>query len=254
MFDKIINFLWVTNRFEKYSKNVNFTADEIQRFFIYKEHSFALKIILLGWSSGLSWITKILARRISRKGFSCLVYSLPRTILPHDTNLAPKRFSIIKEFIKQDIANIKSQYNFQKIDIIAVSLGVVSACLIANDNDDIQNLFFIVPGSCLTSSLWNGIKTQKLKNIYERQNINQEQLKISWKSLAPKNNASTMANKNIFIAISKSDKVIPYCFGKELADLVKKLYPNNTIVQENSYLGHYLTAIKYYLFDKELLK
>ena len=130
----------------------------------------------------------------------------------------------------------------------------MNACLIANDNDDIQNLFFIVPGSCLASSLWNGIRTQKLKNIYERQNISQEQLKTSWGNLAPKNNLDAMRNKNIFISISKSDKVIPYCFGKELAYLAKKLYPNNAIVQENSRLGHYLTIVKYYLFDKELLE
>ena len=210
MFDKIINFLLIKNRFEMYSKNTDFTANEIQRFFIHKENSLALKIILPGWSDSLSWVTKGLIRRLSRRGFSCLAYSLPRTILPHDPNLAPGIFSIVKEFIKRDISNIKSQYNFKKIDIIAPSLGVVIACLIANDNKDITNTFFIVRGGCLASSLWDGVKTQRLKQIYETQGIDKEKLKKLWYSLAPKNNISILNNKRIFIAISKSDKIIPY--------------------------------------------
>ncbi|KKT19253.1 MAG: hypothetical protein UW02_C0013G0036, partial [Candidatus Nomurabacteria bacterium GW2011_GWB1_43_7] len=48
--------------------------------------------------------------------------------------------------------------------------------------------------------------------------------------------------------------VIPYVFGKEFASLVKDLYPNNTIIKENNFLGHFVTVVKYYLFSKELLK
>ncbi len=253
MIDKIINFLWITNHFEKYARNTNFTIDDIKRRFTHRSNSSVLKIILPGWSNGISWTTKALVGRLSRKGFSCLVYSLPKIILPYDPNLAPAIFSIIKEFIKKDIANIKSQYNFKKIDIIAPSLGVVIACLIANDNKDITNTFFIVPGSCLASSLWDGTRTQRLKKIYETQNINKEKLKKLWHSLAPKNNIDILSNKRIFVAISKSDKVIPYCYGKELAELSKKLYPD-TLIRENLHLGHYLTTVKYYLFDNELLK
>ena len=112
----------------------------------------------------------------------------------------------------------------------------------------------MVPGSCLASSLWKGIRTQKLKKIYEKQNIKLEQLQTLWQSLAPKNNISALDNKNIFIAISKSDKVIPYPFGKELADLVKTKYPQNTSIAENKYLGHYFTVLKYYFFSKKLLE
>ena len=253
MIDKIINFLWITNHFETYRKDINFSISEIRKYFIHKDDSHTLKIILPGWGDGISWATKVLSRRLSRRGFSCLTYSLPRTILPHDPNLAPAIFNTIKESIKKDITNIKSQCNFKKIDIIAPSLGAVIGCLIANDNDDITNTFFIVPGSSLASSLWDGVRTQRLKRIYETQSINKEKLEKLWHSLAPKNNVSVLSNKNIFIAISKSDKVISYCYGKELAELLKKLYPS-TLVRENLYLGHYLTVVKYYLFGNELLK
>lgn len=249
--DRIINF--VLNGFD-FSDEKRYSEIHINKKFIRGSDNSSLKIILPPWGDGEPIVTKILIRRLHKRGHSCLAYFFPKHILSPNIDDTASFFKLIQDQIKSDISRLKTEYSFKKVDIIAPSLGVVNACLIANDNDDIQNLFFIVPGSCLASSLWNGIRTQKLKNIYERQNISQEQLKTSWGNLAPKNNLDAMRNKNIFISISKSDKVIPYCFGKELADLAKKLYPNNAIVQENSCLGHYLTIVKYYLFDKELLK
>lgn len=248
--DNIINFL--SNSFDFFDEEEH-SEIYINKQFV-KNKSSVLKVILPPWGDGNSFITKILIWRLKKSGCSCLIYFFPRSILSSNINDTIFFFNSIRNQIKSDILKLKVEYKFQRIDIIAPSLGGVSACLIANDNDDIQNLFLIVPGSCLASSLWNAITTQKLKNIYEHQNINEEQLKILWESLDPENNFNAMINKNIFIAISKSDKVILYRFGKELADLANKLYPNNVVIQENSYLGHYLTVIKYYLFNKELLK
>lgn len=253
MIDEIVNFLLAANHFEKQRADVEFTISDIRKYFIYKDNSHTLKIILPGWGSGLSWITTLLVRRLSRRGFSCLVYALPRTILPYNPNVAPETFGNVKTLIKDDIAHIKSRYNFKKIDIIAPSLGAVIACMVANDNKDIAGIFLIVPGSCLASSLWDGIRTQKLKQTYATQSIDKKKLKKLWHFLAPKNNISGLANKKIFLAISRSDKVIPYYYGKELADLLKELYPN-TSIRENRYWGHYLTVVKYYVFGEELLK
>jgi hypothetical protein len=69
-----------------------------------------------------------------------------------------------------------------------------------------------VPGSCLASSLWDGVRTKKFKKEYEFQGIDKEKLKEIWKSLAPKNNIDKLNNKKIFVYISKSDKVIPYIY------------------------------------------
>lgn len=249
--DNIINLLFSGLDFFNKEKSSKFY---INKKFIKNSNSSVLKIILPPRDDEKSLITKLLIWRLHKKGYSCLAYFFPRNILSSDVYHTIDNFSLIKDQIRLDIHKLKAEHNFQKIDLIAPSLGVVSACLIANDNDDISNLFLIVPGSCLASSLWNGIRTQKLKNIYESQNIKQEQLKNIWKDLAPKNNMNVMSNKKIFITISKSDKIIPYCFGKELANLVKKLYPDNTIIQENSHLGHYLTVLKCFLFSGELLK
>jgi hypothetical protein len=249
--DNVLNFL--LNGFD-FSSDKDDSEIYINKKFIRGENPSILKIILPPWGDGEPFITKFLMRKFNKSGYSCLAYFFPKYILSKNPKNTIKFFEVIKNQIKSDIQELKSQHGFSQIDIVAPSLGVVSACLIANQNNDIQNLFFIVPGSCLASSLWDGIRTQNLKEHYEQSDLDKEQLKILWHDLAPKNNVDFMVGKNIFIAISKADKVIPYRYGKELADLFKNLYPNNTKVVENSYLGHYLTAIKYYFFSKELLK
>lgn len=227
---------------------------EVNKKFVKNNHSSTLKVIIPPWGEGESLVDTILLRRLSNQGYSCLAYFFPKSILSPDILLTKKLFEQIKNTVRADIARLKTEHHFQKIDIIATSLGVVSACLIANDNDDVADLFFIVPGSCLAASLWDGIRTKRLKRSYEHQGIYREQLVQSWHFLAPKNNINELRNRNLFIAISRSDRVIPYRYGRELADLVKKQYPNETVVQENGHLGHYLTVVKYYVFDKGLLK
>jgi hypothetical protein len=249
--DNIINFL--LHGFGSTNKEDN-AKFYINKNFVRNNGSAVLKIILPPWGDGDSLVTKILIRRLQNRGYSTLNYFFPRNILSPDVKATIESFYFIRDQIKSDIAKLKAEQGFKQIDINAPSLGVVSACLIANNNNDVNNLFFIVPGSGLAASLWNGIRTQKLKNNYQRQNISEEQLIKIWTSLAPKENINALIGRNIFVAISRADKIIPYRFGKELADSLQKLYPNNTAVKQNSHLGHYLTVIKYYMFGRELLK
>lgn len=250
-FDIIITFL--LKLFRYFKRKENNSEIRIDKKFIQNGSSSTLKIILPPWRDGESIVTKILIRRLCKKGHSCLVYFFPRQILSTDVYKTVKIFNFIKDQIRADIIKLKAEHLFKKIDIIAPSIGVVSACLVANNNSDISNLFFVVPGSCLASSLWDGIRTKKLKDNYKRQGISREKLKNIWKDIAPKNNVNALNNKSIFITISKSDKVIPYNYGKEFAKLLEELYPDN-LVEENFYLGHYLTVLRYYLFNDEILK
>lgn len=251
-FDKIIAFLSLLNRFENYQIN-DLPAADIKKNFIYKNNSTILKVLIPPWGNGEYLVTKLLRRRLIKKGYSCLSYTLPRRILSSDIYLTLKLFNDISEQIKLDIAELKVKHHFQQIDIISFSLGAVNACLIANNNPDISGLFLIIPGACLASSLWDGVRTQRLKKIYEKQGVNRGQLIKIWADLAPKNNIDALNNKKIFIAISLADKIIPYNSGQELANLLIKRY-SPTIIEKNRRLGHYLTSIKYHLFSEILLK
>lgn len=249
--DNIVSFFFNIADFFDDNKRFEF---HLNRKFIEYKNSSVLKVIFMARCDKEGFFDKALINRLHKKGHSCLVYFLPKSLLSQDINQTIGFFNFVTDLVKSDISKFKSKYNFERIDIISSSLGAIISCLVANNNDEVQNLFFIVPGSCLASSLWYSKRTKKLRKSYECQNIGLEQLKNAWSKLAPKNNIDLMSNKNIFIAISKSDKVIPYQFGKELADLAKRMYPQSIFVRENNHLGHYFTAVKYYLFDKEILK
>jgi hypothetical protein len=69
-------------------------------------------------------------------------------------------------------------------------------------------------------------------------------LKEAWRDLAPENNFDGLKGKEIEIYISKCDVNIPYRFGKKLVDRMVA-HGLNPLVNENKYLGHYLTVLRY---------
>lgn len=245
-FDYIFKYFWLSNYFERFvsSKNDNLL---MKRYFKHVKDSKELVVVLHGWKS-ISFIDKLFNARVIRSGKSCLAYSFLPEILSPDPDYTLEGFKKIKGEARRDIASLKKQFKYSKINLIAPSLGVVSAMMIANGNDDIDELSLIVPGNCLASSLWHGIRTQKLRKIYEKRGINSKKLQELWKELAPENNSDSLKNKEINVYISKSDKVIPYEYGKEFADCLvgrcKKLQ-----VEENPILGHYLSVVKFYFFN-----
>ncbi len=249
--DHIVAFLYNVIDFFKKRKIPEFY---IERKFLRNNKTSVLKIILSPRGDSVPPTDKILFKRLYRKGYSCLYYYISGSVLSTDPYKTVENFNMVKNQVRFDVSKLKTEYHLERIDIITSSMGAVSACLIANNNDNINNISLIAPGSTLASSLWNGIRTQDLRKIYEEQGVNHEKLKNIWTTIEPKNNIDTLSDKRIFISISKSDKVIPYVFGKELPDLIRNLYPNNISVKENKYLGHYFTVVKYYLFSKELLK
>ncbi len=251
MFDRLINLIWISDYFQKFVIKED-SFDKIQRSFTYKPGSKILKVIIPPWEDGTNILTKGLIRRLNKKDFSYISYEFGIDLLSPDTELTLKKFNYINYQVRFDISELKKKYGFERVDVIGTSLGVVSACLISNGNDDINSLSCIVPGSNLARSLWYGIRTWKLRNIYKSQKITEEKLIETWNSVAPKNNIDKMKGKEIFVAISKSDRVIPYFYGKEFADLLKSKY-SNIIVEENKTLGHYVTIAKYCLFSKKLL-
>jgi len=249
--DYIIDFLYnVVDFFKK----ENIQKFSIKKTFLINNRTSVLKVIISPKGDQVPPTDRILIKRLYKKGYSCLYYYISGSVLSTDVNETLSNFDQIKNEIRQDISKYKKEYNFERIDMISSSLGNVSACLVTNGNDDINNLYLIVPGSCIASSLWHGIRTENLRSIYEEQEINEIILKDLWRSLDPKNNINALKGKNIFLAITKCDKVIPYTYGKEFVNQVQITYPDNTFINENVNLGHYFTVIKYYIFSDELLK
>ena len=122
----------------------------------------------------------------------------------------------------------------------------------ANNNQNIDEIFLIIPGHCLAESIWQGISTQKIRQEYENQKISLKKLKNYWYTLAPENNINNLKSKKVSIFLSKADKVIPYYCGKKLLEKAKSL-KYNLFYNINDNPGHYLTALKFYLSPKRFL-
>ncbi len=251
MFDRILNLLWITDYFEKFVINED-SFDKIQKSFVYKPGSKTLKVIIPPWEDGTDILTKGLIRRFGKKDCSYITYSFGLDLLSPEIELTLKKFNYINYQVRSDISELKNKYGFERVDVIGTSLGVVSACLITNGNDDVNSLSCIVPGSDLAESLWDGIRTWKLRNTYKSEELNKERLMNAWNDVAPKNSIDKLDGKKIFVAISRGDHIIPYKYGREFADLLKNKY-RDVEIEENRSLGHYLTVAKYYLFSKKLL-
>lgn len=232
--------------------NTKIPSDNIlKKKFSYKKDSKELYILLSPWGGHLYY--NFFPRHLLMKnGFSVLEYEFPKAILSSNWKFTLDNFNIICDSVVKEIEKLKKGYGFQKIKIIGVSLGCVNACMCANNNQFIDEILLIIPGHCLAESMWQGISTQQIRWKYENQKISLKELKNHWRTLAPENNITNLKSKKVSIFLSKTDKVIPYYCGKKLLEKAKSLN-YNLFYKINNNLGHYLTALQFYLSPKKFL-
>lgn len=132
-----------------------------------------------------------------------------------------------------------------------MSLGAVNATMVANHNPAVNQVILLAPGHCLAESLWTGALTEHLRKEFEGQGINLPQLIKHWKDLKPENNIDGLKGKRISVYLAKNDEAIKYPCGKDLVEAMRRegLEPK---VTESSWLGHYGTLLKYFLFPSDI--
>lgn len=224
--------------------------DYIKKEYGGNKESKRIYIILGGWHE-IHWLSDILKKKILNRKYSYLHYKIKPEILSAKAGLTYKSFESIKKKVIADIKKIKDK--FSEIIVIGTSLHAISAPMIVNNCKEIDKIILVCPGHCLAESLWNGVRTQNLKDAFVKKGINLKKLKQIWKDLAPENNINKMNGKEVVIYNSKSDKVIPYWCGNRLIKKMRKI-GINPIVNTNKYLGHYLTILYFYLFDNAIFK
>jgi fermentation-respiration switch protein FrsA (DUF1100 family) len=243
-FDRLITFAWWTVFFERFDSST--AQPSLQSRFTYTQRSDMLVIVFPLWRGGQYQINRFL-RRFHRAGTSTLLLTFPQDILSINTQDTLLAFQALSDQARQEIKTLQHKYQFTRITVVAFSLGVVWALQTIKDFA-IERLTMVVPGSCLASSLWDGIRTQRLKQMLERNNMTKTSLVDQWKTLAPVHNIDAVRAKEISIVLSRADQVIPYRYGNALAEHTACLFPNVTI-KENDSLGHYLTISRFCLTE-----
>lgn len=222
----------------------------IKKKFSYKKDSIKLFILLPLWGGHL-YYNFFVRHLLLNKGCSVLEYEFPKAILSTNWKFTLGHFNFIQKSVVEEIGKLQKEYGFQKVNVVGISLGCVHACMCANNNSLIDEIYLIIPGHCLAESMWQGVSTQKIRREYENQNISLEELKSYWRTLAPENNINNLKSKKVSIFLSKADKVIPYYCGGKLLEKAKLM--KYDLMYTTNGLGHYLTAWKFYLSPKRFL-
>ena len=239
---------YLVTKFSK-EKNINLNVDLkklLVRRFYYFSGSSDLYVSISLYSGGLDYASR-LKTKIKKKNASFLDFRLSADILSSDTEQTLNRFYFLKQQIIDQIKLLKQQHKISRIHLVGISMGCVTALMIANHGSFINKVILVVPGNCLAESMWKGIRTQHLKEIIESNGISLKDLKQKWNSLAPENNLDEMNHKEIIVYISQTDRVIPGELGERL---VNRMYKENLapFVHKNKYLGHYGTIARFYIF------
>ncbi|MEI6553919.1 MAG: hypothetical protein WCO09_05120 [bacterium] len=192
---------------------------------------------------------RVIKKRISSKGSACVEYKIDSSLLSADVQETIKQFKTVSDKVVLDIASLKLHYGFKKVVIIGVSIGCVQTMMIADKCSNISRIILVVPGNCLAESVWKGVRTQNIRRVLESRGVSMDGLKSAWAELAPENNLTNLVGKDITVYLSMADMVIPYEQGQKLIEGMKRqgLCP---IIVKNKHLGHYVTALRFYLSPK----
>lgn len=209
-----------------------------------------LMICLPGWGGKLErW--KILQRLVVNQKISFLSYEFPRGIFSDQKELTKNLFGSIDSLVRKEIIELKNRYGFKKCILVCISLASSYGSLIYKDNSDINEIVLVAPGANLAKEMWYGCRTQHFRKSYERHGVTEMQLIGDWCGLASQNNfPAPGARVNIFLGTD--DKVIPYKFSHNLANIYKA--HNVNVVDKILPLGHYFLISFFLLFPKYFLK
>ncbi len=240
----IISFDRLVNLFVSPKKSSGNQALVASKFFEAPNHK-GLYVLIPPWRGRLDYYA-LTRRKLMKEGYSCIEYSFSPRMLSTNYILTRDLFKYVCTKVKRDIENLKIEKQFKEINIIGTSIGCVEVLMIATHYRKFKKVILVAPGNSLAESMWNGIRTQQLRKDMEEKHITLKLLKEQWKELDPENNLEGLERKEIHIHLSRSDKIIPYELGIRLVDAMQRkgLKP---LVKENTYLGHYLTILNYYL-------
>jgi len=241
-FDKILHYTYARVQ-ELHSKVI--LKDFIHKQFYPAENASKLYVFVHPWYTK-THRTLLLKKKLSQSGHAFLEYYEPPAVLSPDYKDTKKYFKTIQKTVIKDIKALKKKHGYSEVNLIGLSLSCVYACMVANGNKDIDNLFLIIPGHCLAESVWQGILTQRVKKALENQGVTLKKLKKYWSDLAPENNIDNIKCKHVYIYLSKADLIIPYYCGLKLKTALQKQKVKLTY-EENKFLGHTLSAVYFYI-------
>ena len=201
-----------------------------------------LTLLLPPWHGGGA-VYEILARRLAKEGSAVLRYAFHGQILEPNAERVRASFHFIQQAVVADIEALTAEKSYESVDFIASSLGNVSLALIASRYRNFRKASMVVAGSNLARSVWEGSRTQALREAFEAQGLDEQALDTMWTELAPKNHAEFFSGKEVAMHVSTADTVIPTHYQIEMAEHMRAVCDNATVTYLNK--GHAASVIDF---------
>jgi len=212
-----------------------------------------LTVIFPPWH-GERMVTRVLERRVSRYA-AVLAYDL------HDHILEPNIPGVIATYesmtnrIAEQVGMLRTDRRYSAPHLIGISLGNVALSMTAaklmalNEPDPFSRVTSVVPGSNLALSMWDGMRTQGLRETFERQGVTRDQLDEAWAGLAPSHHAPAMQGRDVCVHLSTTDGFIPTQYGEEYITALNDAGANVEVRRSTS--GHVVSIVKFCLIPSD---
>lgn len=212
----------------------------------YKKQYFNLKnkriiFFLVGWKSKI-WEYYFVVLILLLNRYDCIIYEYGDEILTPNIEKTISSFNLITDDVLRTIDKMKTK-KYESFAIFGTSLGTVLSLIVANRTKSINKIILNLTSSSLAKTTWSW---DSLNNEFKQNLINNgvtlKSLEKSWRMLAPINNLENIGDRQILIYLAEKDEVIPYAYGLELIQKIKKNKINYELVVNNKN-GHLFNGL-----------
>jgi esterase/lipase len=202
-----------------------------------------LYVLFPYWHAGQGTTYSSLVRRLARDGPAVVAYGLNDHILQPNIDVVLESFEWIQKQIVADIQKLIQANQYTEVRLGGLSLGNVSLAKVAQRFHDFAVATIVVGGSNLARCTWEGIRTQAIRKAFEEQGISEELLDVVWQSLAPKQAAEAFRDKQVYMVVSSSDRIIPTFYQREMTTTLNEVTDDLQIVYYRA--GHAASILRF---------
>lgn len=184
------------------------------------------------------------AKSLEAKSSDVLLFDLNPDILYQQPAHVRKSFEILSKGAIARVSDLVDEYPYTSIDLLGFSLGNVPLCMTARQLQSFHSATMVVPGSDIAICLWEGARTQRLREAFVLDDITLETLQKEWQILAPASHAKAFRNHHVTVYLSKGDRFIPYKYGLEFVAALENAGVKPA-VKTSRIVGHALTINNY---------
>lgn len=217
-------------------------AGELIFFDSSNSQSDTLEVVFPYWRISRRTINKI-GQRMSKRGADVLMCCYHPEILHNDPAVIREAFEFIAKKVGDTVTRLTQAHKYGHVNILALSLGTVSADTSLQYIPRFDKVTYVVPGSTLLSGVWNGIRTRRVRRALEDRGATYDKLNREWAQLGPIAHVGMLKGHEVHVVLAENDQFAPYEDGIHLVEAMRA----QDIVPclQTSRLGHALTIAQY---------